>query len=319
MHITRRSLLVALTMGVLGTRVLAQTPNLSARVVIVSSDATTAYTQAAQALTDSLMRQGVPRAEISQVLAPEMGLLLQSEQPPRPTVFVALGSEATQLLVARNTQAPVLSALIPRRSFERILHSHGKVASAQLSAIQLDQPLARQLALIRLALPQDKRLGVLWGPESSDKAAALRVLASSNGLDLREATVSLADELPAALAQVIAGSDVLLALADPSVFNSNTIQNILMSSFHARIPLVAFSPAYVRAGAVMAVYTTPVQAGYQVADVVLGVLRGRPMPDHVLDPNDFDVGVNAHVARVLDMTPDAQTLRFALRRLERLP
>jgi ABC-type uncharacterized transport system substrate-binding protein len=319
MHIARRSLLVALTAGVLGTRVLAQTSNVPARVVIVSSDASTAYTQAAQALTDSLVRQGVPREEISQVLVPEMGLLLQSEQPPRPSVFVALGSEATQLLVARNMPAPVLSALIPRRSFERILRSHGKVASAQLSAIQLDQPLARQLALIRLALPQDKRLGVLWGPESSDKAATLRVLASANGLELREATVSLADELPAALAQVIAGSDVLLALADPSVFNSNTIQNILMSSFHARIPLVAFSPAYVRAGAVLAVYTTPVQAGNQVADVVLGVLRGRPLPDHVLDPNDFDVGVNAHVARVLDVAPDAQTLRFALRRLERLP
>lgn len=319
MHTTRRSLLVALALGVLSTGVLGQTPNLSARVVIVCSDATTAaYTQAADALTDSLVRQGVARADISRALVPDMAALLQSDSSPRASIYVALGGEATQLLVSRNVRVPVLSALIPRRSFERILRSSGKLVSNQLGAIQLDQPLARQLALIRLALPQEKRVGVLWGPESSDKAAALRILASANALELREATVSLADELPSALAQLISGSDVLLALADPSVFNSNTIQNILMSSFHARIPLVAFSPAYVRAGAVMAVYTTPVQAGNQAADVVMGVLRGKPLPDHVLDPDDFDVGVNVHVARVLDLTPDAQALRLALRRLERL-
>jgi ABC-type uncharacterized transport system substrate-binding protein len=75
----------------------------------------------------------------------------------------------------------------------------------------------------------------------------------------------------------------------------------------------------VRAGAVLAIYTTPVQAGHQAAELVMGVLRGRQLPDHVLEPNDFEVGVNAHVARVMDLAPDAQALRLALRRLERLP
>lgn len=317
MTLVLRSVLLLLTLCVWGAW--AQTPDVAARVFIVSSDAAAAYTQTAAALTDHLVRQGIARTDIAQSLAADLAVQLKSGQPPRPTVYVALGSEATQLLAAAGTQAPVLSALIPRSSFDRIVRNHGKTVSARLSAIYLDQPLARQLALVRLALPQVRRLGVLWGSESADRATGLRPLVAANGLELQETRVTQPEDLPLALAQVLAGSDVLLALADPAIYNSNTLQNILMSSFRARVPLVAFSPAYVRAGAVLALYTTPLQAGQQAAELVLGVLRGKPLPDHVLEPYDFEVGVNAHVARVLDLAPDAQALRLALRRLERLP
>lgn len=316
-----RSVLLALACTLLGGSAWAQAPAPDgvARVIIVSSDTAAVYTQTAEAMTDYLVRQGIPRADIAQSLASDTAVRLKSSHPPRPGIYVALGSEATQLLAAAGTQAPVLGALIPRSSFERILRSQGKVASNRLSAIYLDQPLARQLALIRLAFPQAKRLGVLWGAESSDRAAGLRPLLVANGLELQETRVTQPEDLPLALAQVLSGSDVLLALADPAIFNSATIQNILMSSFRARIPLVAFSPAYVRAGAVLALYTTPVQAAHQAAEVTLGVLRGKPLPEQALEPNDFEVGVNAQVARALDVSPDAQALRSTLRRLERLP
>ena len=319
MMIRWRFLLLGLALCVLGTGAGAQTPVAAARVVIVSSDTAAAYAQAAEALADSLVRQGIPRADILQTFAAETAMRLQSGQPPHPAIFVALGSAATQALVAGNAQAPVLSALIPRRSLERILRSSGRAMSARLSVIYLDQPLTRQLALIRLALPQARRLGVLSGPESPDKATELKTLASSYGLELHQAVVTQPDDFSTALPQLLDDIDVLLALADPKVFNSSTIQNILLASFHERVPLVAFSPAYVRAGAVLAVYSTPVQAGNQAADVALGVLRGQALPDHAIEPNDFEVGVNANVARALGLSPDAGQLRMALRRQEHLP
>lgn len=42
--------------------------------------------------------------------------------------------------------------------------------------------------------------------------------------------------------------------------------------------MVAFSPAYARAGAVLSLHVTPTQAGVQAAALVLDVLRGRPLP-----------------------------------------
>jgi putative tryptophan/tyrosine transport system substrate-binding protein len=314
-----RSLLLVLALCGLGVVAWAQTPGAPARVVIVSSDTAAAYAQAAEALTDTLVRQGIPRADIAQSFVPELVMRLKSGQQLRPAIFVALGSAATQALVAGNALAPVLGVLIPRRSFEHVLRSSGRVISSRLGVIYLDQPLTRQLALIRLALPQATRLGVLCGPESSDKATELKTLVSNYGLELHQAAVTQPDDFSAVLPRLLDDVDVLLALADPMVFNSSTIQNILLASIHERVPLVAFSPAYVRAGAVLAVYSTPLQAGKQAAGVVLGILRGQVLPDHAIEPDDFEVGVNANVARALGLSPDAQELRTVLRRQEHLP
>ncbi|MCW2311706.1 ABC transporter substrate-binding protein [Rhodoferax antarcticus] len=287
--------------------------------MIVSSDPAPAYAQAVQALTDGLARLGVAPAQISQSFASDLALRLQSDQAPRQDIFVALGSEAAQVLLARKVPAPVLCALLPRSSFERLLRSNGRVMSGRLSAIYLDQPLARQLTLVRLALPQAGRLGVLWGPESFGNARSLQLQAAAYGVSLSEVVLGRVEDLSTSLPELLADSDVLLALPDPLVFNSSTIQNILLSSFRARVPMVAFSPAYVRAGAVLALYTTPEQAGQQAAEQVWQVLQGKPLPDHPTEPNDFEVGVNAHVARSLGLTFDGISLRLALRRLERLP
>lgn len=314
-----RLLLLCLAWCLPGGMARAQPPEPSARVVIVSSDTALAYAQTAQAVIDTLVRHGVARSDISQVFASELVLRQQSGLPLCPAVCVALGSEATRVLLAVQVKAPVVSALIPRRSFERILQSSGKPVPVQVSAIYLDQPLARQLALIRLALPQARRLAVVLGPESSAIAASLRVLAVAQEMSLQEVAVNHLDDLTDGLPQLLAQSDVLLALADPLVFNSSTIQNILLSSFRARVPMVAFSPAYVRAGALLALYTTPVQAGQQAAEVVLGVLRGKPPPDRAIEPNDFEVGVNTQVARSLGWSLDGDALRQTLRRQERLP
>lgn len=314
-----RLLLLCSALCLLGGLVRAQGSGPSVRVVIVSSDTAVAYAQAAQAVVDTLVRQGVARSDISQVFASELVLRQQSGLPLCPAVCVALGSEATRVLLAGPVKSPVVSALIPRRSFERLLRSSGKAGSALVSAIYLDQPLARQLALVRLALPQARRLAVVLGPESSAFAANLRVVAAAHEMSLQDVTVNNLDDLAESLPQLLAQSDVLLALADPLVFNSSTIQNILLSSFRARVPMVAFSPAYVRAGALLALYTTPVQAGQQAAEVVLGLLRGRPLPDRAMEPNDFEVGVNTQVARSLGWSFDVDVLRQALRRQERLP
>lgn len=297
----------------------AQTNLSQVRVMVVNSDPAPAYAQAAQALSDGLARLGVPPSQISQSFASDLTLRLHSDQAQRPTVFVALGSEAARVLLAGNVQAPILCALLPRAGFERLLSMNGRVMSGRLSAIYLDQPMARQLMLIRLALPQPSRLGVLWGPESSGHASSLRAQTAAYGMSLSEVVVSRVEDLSTGLPALLADSNVLLALPDPLVFNSSTIQNILLTSFRARVPIVAFSPAYVRAGALLALYTTPEQAGQQAAEQVWQVLQGKPLPDRPIEPNDFEVGVNAHVARALGVAFDSTHLRLALRRLEHLP
>ncbi len=305
-----RSLLLGLVLGL--TAVLAQAQD---NVVIVSSGVSPAYMDAAQALISALVRGGVSPYDIRRLSVPEW-----SAQPVQQArIHVALGTQATAALAASQTSAPVLAALIPRSSFERVLRQSRRKASADFTAIYLDQPLKRQLAMIRLALPQARRVGVLWGPDSWPNATALRSLAAASGLALVEAGLEGRFNVFPDLPQVLKGSDVLLAVADPLVFNSNSIQNILLTTFRAQVPVVAFSPAYVRAGALLALHATPEQLGRQAATLVQAALRGQALPGQPVESNDFEVSVNEHVANAMNLSLDGKALRLALRGMEGLP
>jgi len=67
------------------------------------------------------------------------------------------------------------------------------------------------------------------------------------------------DTLFSDLDELLIDSDVLLAVPDSEIYNSNSIRNILLSSYRRGIPLVGFSQAYVKAGALCAIFSTPEQ------------------------------------------------------------
>lgn len=286
-----------------------------ASVVIVSSEASPAYTEAADALVRELDRQQLPVASVQRMTVAE----LSATQPPNPQLYVALGAQAALALARMQPGVPVLCTLLPRRAFERALEQGGIKSPRQFGALVLDQPLARQLALVRLAMPRAQRLGVLWGPESKALAPALGTAATARGLELVQANWVAGESLFTGLRQILDGADVLLAMPDPDVFNAHTLQHLLLASFRAQVPMVAFSPAYVRAGALMAVYVTPAQLGEQAADMAKGVLQGKGLPAQPTYSRQFAVQVNDHVARSLGLTLDAGELVTRLRYLEGSP
>ena len=285
-------------------------------LVIVSAERGTGYQETASALLVELSRGGTPisATDVQQVLVSD----LTNSEAMRPRMFVALGTKACNALVERKHQAPVLCTLLPRLSFEGVLRDHARQVSPQLSALYLNHPFARQLDLMQLALPKTRRVGVLWGPESvqRDKKALLLEAAFVRGLQLVSAEVSQNEPVFNGLKQVLEEADVLLALPDTQIYNSGNIQNILLTSFRAKIPMFAFSPAYVRAGALVSLQSTPTQIGQQAGVMVRGVLQGRNLglPEY---PNDFTVSVNDNVARSLGLSLDAHNLSLRLKLLIR--
>jgi ABC-type uncharacterized transport system substrate-binding protein len=283
-------------------------------VIVVRSEQSAAYQQAAEAVMGELARTAEARREVLQFTAAGWS----AYRGAAPRLYIALGAEACGLLARTAPAAPVLCTLLPRGSFERVLRDTGRRAGASLSALYLNQPLGRQLELVRLALPQARRVGVLWGAESQSNEAQLESAALARGLRVVGVPVKPDEPVFNGLKKILDESDLLLALADPQIYNSNSIQNILLASFRAQVPMLAFSPAYVRAGALMAVYSTPAQIGQQAGLLARGVLQGQPLgvPQY---PLHFEVSVNEHVARSLGLKLDAAVLTERLRKLERGP
>lgn len=264
-----------------------------ANIAIVLSDDSAPYQETAKNIR-VLVEQGVVHASVS-VYSPAGKRPDFSRE--RQDIIVAVGVRAAQEMLAQNLTTPILATLIPRQAFEKIARQRDY---RQFSAVYLDQPLARQMELIRLALPDRTRIGVVLGPESQDALKALQFAAKEAKFGLVAEKIGAAEELLPALQRVLADSDVLLALPDPLVFNKGTVQSLLLTTYRYQDPVIGFSQAYVKAGALVSVYTTPEQAGRQAGEMVLHVLSGKawvlPPPAY---PKYFSVSLNYQVARSL--------------------
>lgn len=283
-------------------------------VVLVSAESTAPYSQTEQALLTELVRGGVSKSAVLRVSVAELqrGGILE----PAVRLLVALGTEALRQVLQSDGTTPVLAALIPRAGLERLLHDNQRKPAAWVTAVYLDQPFKRQLDLLRLAFPQTRRVGVLWGPESVLQQPAFASALQAQGWQEVGEQVARGGSPFSGLKNVLEDADVLLAVPDPQVYNAASVANIVTAAYRARLPMLGFSPAYVKAGALMSLYSSPAQIGTQAGMLVRSALQGagRPVPQY---PSDFSIEVNEHVARSLGLSLDAEGLAAQLRQLER--
>jgi hypothetical protein len=289
----------------------------AAEVLILSSERSPTFSEASEAAVNELVRLGVRRADIAHIHVSELrqgdvGVAQGSK------VWITLGSTALVGALQREERPVLVSALIPRLGFERLLREHAGKSAAPALAVYLDQPFGRQLDLVRLALPEAKKVGALWGPESIAQQAGLLSAAQARGMRVVAGAVVKPNTLFEGLKPVLEDADVLLAVADPQVFNGETISNILLATYRDRMPVIAFSPGYVKAGALLAVYSTPRQIGLQAGAMARAVAQGGVMPTPQY-PAEFSVVVNQHVARSLGLSLDESSLNERMQRLERRP
>jgi len=269
-----------------------QANNLS--IAIVLSESTGAYHEFGVELENSLSFEH------------SVQVIGMDEELPATDMIVAVGMKAAESLV--KSHKPVLNVLIPQAGFEKL----NRATSATYSAIFIDQPMRRQLALIATVFPEANSIGVLYATPPAE-LDTLRRLSSTMRFDLQERMVDELHPLAESLSDLLRVSDVLLVLPDTEVYRSDTIRNILLETYRAKVPMVGLSPSYVRAGALCAVYSTPQQMAAEAAEAVDGfATTGKlPIPQHT---KEFEVLVNLQVARSLRIfVKDAVQLRGEVR------
>ena len=154
-------------------------------------------------------------------------------------------------------------------------------------------------------MPESRRLTVPLGKWSRVLKPEIEKAAGERWhLDLVD--VNGEQELVPTLEKHLRSSDVLFAVADPTVFNRNTVQGILLTTYHFGVPVLGFSRNYVRAGALLAVFSTPEQMGRHIGDYIAALARNKQWelsaPEY---PRYFSVAVNRQVARSLGLTIDS--------------
>jgi len=226
------------------------------------------------------------------------------------SLVVTVGDGIARQLREQGVAAPTINALVSK------VERDG--ASNHVSSLYIDQPPLRMVSLVKVALPDVSALTIGMG--ESTRHMALEIEAACKQMRLVCETVLMRDstEIESALEQAALSGRVLMVLPDPLVINAATAKALILGAYMRGIALVGYSQALVKAGALMAVHSTPEQLGMDAANVVRESVAARQanLPDGRY-PGIFSVSVNYQLARALrlDMRSEA-ILEQLVRRAE---
>ncbi len=219
-------------------------------------------------------------------------------------LIITVGTNAAKQLNTYKSKSPTLYSLIPSHSYPAIR----RMSSSRIkSAIYIDQPIERQLRLIKSALPDRDKVGVVLGSYSGIGKQRLQQIMRKMGLRpvIHNSTPN---NIGSTLEKIFREADVLMAQPDPSIYNKNTVLTVLLSSYRHNVPVFGYSAAFVRSGATAAVYSSPVDIGNHIGDEINKFFTsGNRRLSQPTYPKYFSVDTNRRVIQSLNIRIPSKT------------
>lgn len=278
--------------------ILLATPAHAISVLIVQTGENDYYRQSLQALTENLDGDIDYRVFTGKAL-PDDDLSGQTD------LIIMLGRIKVDEIGDRYATTPVIYSYITRfqwKQSEHVSHEY---------ALVLDQPIQRYLKFISQLFDTPK-VGILNTQNNKLNAEDLQQLSSQ--MDLTVDQRLLTDNNPVnAVRNILEDNDVLLSLPDPKIYNRNSLKGILLTSYRQNKPVVSYSPAHARSGALAAIYSSPENIGQQLAEIINQIqLNGKLPESRLIYPSQFKVEINRNVARSLGLELPDIDLIFGL-------
>jgi putative ABC transport system substrate-binding protein len=225
-----------------------------------------------------------------------------------PHLLVTVGSAALRQLHHAAEKTRIVALLVPRSTLDELRDA----SAGRITGVYYEQPIARQASLLRAAFPEKSRVAIVLGPTSARYRGELSQALRRVGMEGVFELIADKAELSDAVQNLLSNSDVFLALPDAEAINNQTAKFVLLATYRRGIPLVGYSASFVKAGAAVALVSSPTQIGKEAAQMVNETLHGKrlPMPRA---PAEFEVLVNASVARSLSLGLDAALMEKRVR------
>ena len=244
----------------------------------------------------------------------EAVLMNDFKAPGSASLLIALGQTAAEqtaaLLSSLASDTPVINAYLTVEQFHSLRVQRNPT-------IVLDQPLARYLAFSQFALPIES-IGILTQHRTPLDAETLTRI-SHLPLDVRQYEINAQNKLLPVLRELLQDNDALLMLPRQSLYNHDSLRGVLVTSYRHRKPVVSYSPAHIRSGALASIYSSPVDIGQH-----LSILMHRNLDETNNDNTKlhfarfYSIALNPKSASALGiMLPSEEEIRQKLDRLMR--
>lgn len=210
------------------------------------------------------------------------------------TTVISVGTDAA-IIVSRTSKINhLVSTLIPSKISDSLSTKPCHANTCQY--IRIEQPLERYFVLFKNLFPVNKTLVV--ATSDIKKRSPLRSLAKKYNINIKILIVRKNDVSVRMLLNNLERNSVLLALPDPYIYNKNTAKNIILTAYHKNIPIIAYSQAFAKAGALISLYSS----FDDIANQTIKVLKKNNLSNEkIFYPELFSIEINNSVARSLDI------------------
>lgn len=228
--------------------------------------------------------------------------LIDKIRSRRPTMVLTLGSAATDFVAEQIRDIPIVFSLVlpstGHGSLEQLRESHRNITGATMEI-----PLSLQFKKLRELIPEARRIGVLYDPQVSGPVVEeAEATATRAGLQLVPIPVTSEGDVVRETEDLADRVDVLWSVADSTVFTPQGLKHILLATLRNRIPFVGLSPAFVKAGALLALSCDYEDIGKQSGEIAERVLAGeKPHQIPTALPRVVNLSVNMNTARQVNV------------------
>ena len=222
----------------------------------------------------------------------------------RRMVYVAIGPVALRDVLARKADCVIISAYTSSQVWHAVMAAAPPARAALATAVYAEPAPADQLRLAALLYKRPVRIAAIIG---SDTAFLKPVL--HGAVDVEE--FAPGDDINRVLNR-IGQAEALLAMPDRSVYTTENIRNILLSTYRHKQAVIGFSADMVKAGALASTYSEIEDINTQVAEMAAAFVASGEL-ERPQFPRYFSTIINDGVARSLDVTVDEAARNFARR------
>ncbi len=236
--------------------------------------------------------------------------LLSEAMKQKPVLVLALGAKAAYLAARRVREVPVLFADVIN------WHNYG-LSGKNVSGISLDVPIQSMFAQFLMTVPGLKRLGILYHPKHHEprRQEAARV-AAEYGLELVALPVEEAAAVPKVFAALAPKIDAFWMLPDQVIYTASNFSHLQQQCLQRKLPFMAFSEEFVRAGALLSISPDYRAIGMQAALMAGELLSQQAKPQgepetRVVAPVGTTLVFNRRTAASLGLAVPPSLLQMA--------
>lgn len=183
-------------------------------------------------------------------------------------IMIAIGPEALELADIRYLKAkiPVI--------YTMILNPEKKVRDIKAyCGIPFSVPIRLQLRYIAKALPDIKRLGILYDPQHNE-AIFEQASEAAPTYDIRLVKLNVSSsKVTQVLNENLSNIDALLLIPDKSVISESVIQYIIKEAVLKKIPVIGYNRFFYESGATVSFIFDYEELGEQTAKLAIAMLH----------------------------------------------